>query len=290
MLQDQQNPSEITGAKNVFITSLVSGALAGTSCDILLFPLDTIKTRLQSQHGFFESGGFRRVYQGIGPVLIGSAPAAAVFFITYEGIKDVLQPRVPQRYYAVVHMGAAIMSEVVACLVRVPMEVVKQRKQALLADTHKLKLRTLYRGYGSTVLRDVPFGLVQMPLWEYFKLYWKTRVNRECTPNEGAICGSLSVAISAAMTTPLDVAKTRIMLSNTSVEKEEIKISTMLKEVYRCSGVKGLFAGFTPRVIAFTIGGFIFFGVYEHVRNLCGIFLAEPSTVEGRLVKDTSRV
>lgn len=47
------------------------------------------------------------------------------------------------------------------------------------------------------------------------------------------------VAISAAITTPLDVAKTRIMLSSTSAEKEEVKISTMLKEVYRNHGAKG---------------------------------------------------
>ena len=48
-----------------------------------------------------------------------------------------------------------------------------------------------------------------------------------------------SVAISAAITTPLDVAKTRIMLSSTSAEKEEVKISIMLKEVYRDHGFKG---------------------------------------------------
>lgn len=48
-----------------------------------------------------------------------------------------------------------------------------------------------------------------------------------------------SVAISAAITTPLDVAKTRIMLSSTSAEKAEVKISTMLKDVYRDHGTKG---------------------------------------------------
>jgi len=48
-----------------------------------------------------------------------------------------------------------------------------------------------------------------------------------------------SVAISAVLTTPLDVAKTRIMLSSASAEKEEVKISTMLKDVYRNHGAKG---------------------------------------------------
>ena len=48
------------------------------------------------------------------------------------------------------------------------------------------------------------------------------------------------MAVSAAVTTPLDVAKTRIMLSDTSANKKEVKISTMLKEVYRENGFKGL--------------------------------------------------
>lgn len=71
----------------------------------------------------------------------------------------------------------------------------KQRRQALLENSNptSLGIRTLYRGYGSTLLRDVPFGLLQMPLWEYLKLYWKRQQGRDyCTPFEGATCGALS--------------------------------------------------------------------------------------------------
>ena len=35
-----------------FIISLISGGIAGTTVDVALFPLDTIKTRLQSAKGF----------------------------------------------------------------------------------------------------------------------------------------------------------------------------------------------------------------------------------------------
>ncbi|CAK9808406.1 S-adenosylmethionine mitochondrial carrier protein [Anthophora quadrimaculata] len=258
-----------TSTKNVFLTPLISGALAGTICDFVSFPLDTLKTRLQSQHGFIRSGGFNQLYKGLGPVLIGSAPSASLFFVTYEGIKLVFQPCISEQYHMFIHMTAASVGEMVACLIRVPVEVLKQRRQAFLCDTHRLSLRTLYRGYGSTVIRDLPFGLIQMPLWEYFKLCWKKNKNCECTPVEGAICGSVSVGISAMLTTPLDVAKTRIMLSSTMVDKDEIKISVMLKNVYRESGFRGLFAGFLPRVGGFTISGFIFFGVYEKVREIC---------------------
>lgn len=258
MLQESKSTSSMS-TKNFFLTSLISGALAGTICDFISFPLDTLKTRLQSQHGFLKSGGFKQLYKGLGPVMVGSAPSASLFFLTYESFKIVFEPQISEQYHSIIHMIAASVGEMVACLIRVPVEVVKQRRQALLTDPHKLPLKTLYRGYGSTVIRDLPFGLIQMPLWEYFKFHWKKHMKRECTPLEGALCGSLSVAISASITTPLDVAKTRIMLSNMAIGKDEIKISVMLKKVYCNYGFRGLFAGFLPRVGGFTISGFIFF-------------------------------
>lgn len=41
---------------------------------MVLFPLDTLKTRLQSEQGFKNAGGFKGIYRGIGPQAIGSAP------------------------------------------------------------------------------------------------------------------------------------------------------------------------------------------------------------------------
>lgn len=48
--------------------------MAGTSVDVALFPLDTVKTRLQSAEGFWKSGGFRGVYRGLSVAAAGSAP------------------------------------------------------------------------------------------------------------------------------------------------------------------------------------------------------------------------
>ena len=63
-----------------------------------LFPLDTLKTRLQSAEGFWKSGGFKRIYAGVGPAALGSAPNAALFFLTYEWTKDNLHRQVPQQF------------------------------------------------------------------------------------------------------------------------------------------------------------------------------------------------
>jgi len=50
--------------------------------DIALFPIDTVKTRLQSELGFWRAGGFRGIYKGLAPAAAGSAPTARRFAIS----------------------------------------------------------------------------------------------------------------------------------------------------------------------------------------------------------------
>lgn len=259
---------KVSGTKCTLITSLIAGGLAGTSVDIALFPLDTIKTRLQAKHGFIKSGGFSGLYKGILPVMIGSAPIASLFFVTYEGIKSITQCKVPVKYHSFLHMGAASLAEMVACLIRVPIEVVKQRKQALLLNKRDISLTLLYRGYWSTVVRDMPFSLIQFPIWEYFKKVWGSNMNREILPVESAICGAFAGGISATITTPLDVTKTRIMLAHKTTSVSNLKILYILQDVYSEKGFRGLYAGVGPRVIWITLGGFIFFGTYEEAKTI----------------------
>lgn len=71
-------------AATSFATALVAGGLAGTSVDVALFPIDTLKTRMQSPQGFLKAGGFRGIYNGLGAAAVGSAPGAALFFSSYE--------------------------------------------------------------------------------------------------------------------------------------------------------------------------------------------------------------
>lgn len=53
---------------------LIAGASAGIIVDTTLFPIDTIKSRLQSGPGFSKSGGFSHLYRGLLPVITGSIP------------------------------------------------------------------------------------------------------------------------------------------------------------------------------------------------------------------------
>lgn len=206
-----------------FRTALISGGLAGLSVDVALFPLDTIKTRLQSAQGFIKAGGFHRIYSGLGSAAAGSMPTAAVFFCTYETTKAFSARYLPANLLTVGHMAAASFGEVMACLVRVPVEVVKQRAQTShQASLHVLRTTVysegfggLYRGYLSTAIREVPFSFIQFPVWEFLKSSWAEQQGHAVAPWQSSVCGAVAGGFAAGLTTPLDVAKTRIMLANT---------------------------------------------------------------------------
>ncbi|KAM0748845.1 mitochondrial carrier [Meredithblackwellia eburnea MCA 4105] len=311
-----------------FTTALVSGALAGTAVDTLFFPLDTLKTRLQSAQGFTAAGAFNGVYRGLSSAVIGSAPGAAAFFTTYEKSKHNLKPFINQA--PLLHMTSASIGEIAACLIRVPTENVKQRSQtASSRDLGKLMvvvtslwhsqgLGGFYRGFTTTVSREIPFTCIQFPLYESLKLLLvRRRTQNQSTTDssqlpaiQAAVCGSFAGGLAAAVTTPLDVAKTRIMLSSSSssstgggpssssvgVEVGGGTIPTTpparrthyptsfpktLAIIAREEGVGALFTGIVPRVMWISLGGFVFLGVYEWSKKLVGGVTGEGKAVEG---------
>lgn len=233
---------------------------------------------------------------------MGSAPGAALFFVTYDSTKRFLSTSLqPTRTIRtadgkteikekvggnaaepLTHMVAASLGEIAACMVRVPTEVVKQRAQAsqhassleslkyILSQRHTKGLTglwmELYRGWSITIMREVPFTVIQFPLWEGLK-EWKRRKSGtdKVGAGESAVFGSISGAVAAAVTTPLDVLKTRMMLA-----REKVKVLPLLRQILRDSGPGAFFAGIGPRVFWISAGGAIFLGSYQWACNALG--------------------
>ncbi|OBT79029.1 hypothetical protein VF21_02394 [Pseudogymnoascus sp. 05NY08] len=285
-----------TSTNTSFTSALFSGALAGTTVDLSLYPLDTLKTRLQSPLGFRAAGGFSGIYAGVGSVIVGSAPGAALFFVTYENTKSFLSSRRTARdtldpsaagahewEAPIEHMMAASLGEIAACAVRVPTEVVKQRAQArqfpsslaalssILSQRATIGVpgvwRELYRGWSITIFREVPFTVIQFPLWEAMKK-WRLRTTQRDEGRgkikawESGLAGSMAGATAAGITTPLDVLKTRMMLA-----KEKTGMFVLLRQILRDSGPMAFFSGIGPRIMWISIGGAIFLGSYQWAYN-----------------------
>ncbi|KAM3175812.1 hypothetical protein ACTXT7_007794 [Hymenolepis weldensis] len=276
-------------------TALLSGATAGLCVDLAVYPLDTIKTRLQSMAQSVKPTGHLHLFAGLPAVLFGSAPSAALFFCAYEVTKNRTTSEGIFPWFS--SMMAACIGELVACVIRVPCETIKQRAQAQphlgIVDVFSNSVRSeglvgLYRGYLSTIFRELPFSLIQYPIWEALKRsmqrYNQRRSsgvgNGELSKGQFALCGALAGAFAGACTTPLDVIKTRIMLADTvcafdthlygNMRQSAYSTSnvfTVMRLIHAESGIRGLFAGLLPRVSLLAIGGSIFLGLYDITKS-----------------------
>uniref|UniRef100_A0A2P2LUA3 S-adenosylmethionine carrier 1ic/mitochondrial-like n=1 Tax=Rhizophora mucronata TaxID=61149 RepID=A0A2P2LUA3_RHIMU len=90
----------------------------------------------------------------------------------------------------------------------------------------------LFAGYGSFLLRDLPFDAIQFCVFEQLLLGYKMAAQRELKDPEIAIIGAFSGAITGAVTTPLDVVKTRLMIQGSVNQYKGIFdcVSTIVKE------------------------------------------------------------
>ena len=166
-------------------------------------------------------------------------------------------------------------------------------------------VRGLYRGFGASVATFVPssaiwwasYGGWQSVLWHQLdKFQSKTqKMNRDgddgVERSSGEIlrvqivAGVLTGCTSAALTTPLDVIKTRLQTrgagdATSSIEK---KGSLPLKptwrgtasELIKTHGIGGLYRGLGPRMLSTSIWGTTMVTTYEFLKRLC--MLPPPS-------------
>ncbi|GMF16857.1 unnamed protein product [Phytophthora fragariaefolia] len=141
--------------------------------------------------------------------------------------------------------------------------VYKSLPEALNAIRAAEGIAGFYRGYWSMIAREIPFSFIQFPLWEGLKYQWSKQQNAPVSSLQGAVCGSIAGGVAACITTPLDVVKTRLMLGKDAKGVPYNGTLNTLSRVYTDEGLKRLFSGVGPRTMWISIGGFVFFGMYE---------------------------
>ncbi|KAI9841859.1 MAG: hypothetical protein M1837_000329 [Sclerophora amabilis] len=319
---------------------LLAGAFAAFSIDLLVYPLDTLKTRFQSPDykRLYLTGSnntankrvlFRGLYQGVGSVILATLPSSGAFFITYEAIKSKLIHHNPTRPYSsngsllipqpVIHAAASSVAELVSCFILTPAEVLKQNAQmidrppttaassssgttaisgnATLQALRRFKHPTqLWRGYTALAARNLPFTAMQFPVFEHLKktikAYRDSHSQSTGTLLETGTITALSAgsagAVSAVITTPIDVVKTRIMLNAANekpsgpqphaphtLEAAKSQLSTAAsrgtgwavgRDVLHKEGIRGLWRGGLLRGAWTALGSGLYLGIYESGR------------------------
>ncbi|CAA6667635.1 unnamed protein product [Spirodela intermedia] len=243
--------------------------IAGAFTYVCLHPIDTVKTKLQTKGAAqiyssaidvalktFQASGILGFYRGVSAVIVGSAVSSSIYFGTCELGKSVLG-KLSHYPPLLIPPTAGAMGNIVSSAIMVPKELITQRMQAgaagrswevLLRILEKDGILGLYAGYSATLLRNLPAGIMSYSSFEYLKSFVLSRTGKaNLEPVQSVVCGALAGAISASLTTPLDVVKTRLM---TQIHGEaRNRISDTVRQILVEEGWPGLFRGMGPRVL-----------------------------------------
>ena len=271
--------------KMLVLSTLASAVISGTST-LALHPLDTVKTMLQASQGgtilsvFKDAAklGRRGLYKGIIPATAGAASSQGFRVGVFEAVKlgtKVLLPSIPDLQVQTIASG---MGSFIGTAVRIPCEVLKQRLQAgqytsVWTATSAVMKRDgvsgLFRGSAATLSREIPFYVIGMVAYEQFKkaaLAWsREKRGRDLDTLETVALGALSGAVAAALTTPFDVLKTRLMTQ--AVGAQSVSIRQLAAKLVKEEGPGVLFKGALPRALWIAPVGAMNFAGYELAKN-----------------------
>lgn len=193
------------------------------------------------------------------------------------------------------HFVGGIVGGLISTSVCHPFDLFKVRFSANEGSTK----RPQYKGYfhaASAVLRSKGFSglyqglsahLVASPIsWgAYFYLYQKVRKQVDFFPKfsfaDNLLAGTITGGIVLAVTNPLWVCKTRLILEYENQKQRRYNgLADCLRKIVRNEGFNGLYKGFTPGLIG-TLNGSIQFALYNSMKKWRCAYLGLPE--ESRL-------
>ncbi|MCL7046514.1 hypothetical protein MKW94_011231 [Papaver nudicaule] len=304
-----QNPDSKTTHENDglgFWKFMVAGSIAGMVEHMAMFPVDTLKTRMQmlgassscsgsathSSHHHHQIGRFftsimRKegplgLYRGIAAMGLGAGPAHAVYFSVYEICKKKLGGNEPG-HHPLLHAASGVVATTASDAVLTPMDVVKQRLQLKSSPYSGVKdcvlrmfkeegVKGFYTSYRTTIVMNAPFTAVHFATYEAMK-----KVLNEISPENASeerlmvhvMAGGAAGALAGAVTTPLDVVKTRLQCQGVcgadTFRSSSIRLA--LKQIVAKEGYQALLRGLTPRVLFHAPAAAICWSTYEAMKS-----------------------
>ncbi|RVX75311.1 hypothetical protein B0A52_00664 [Exophiala mesophila] len=257
--------------------NMLAGAFAGIAEHTVMYPVDLMKTRMQiinpSAGGLYTGlshavstiyriEGLRTLWRGMTSVIVGAGPAHAVYFGTYEVVKDLAGGnKADGKHHPLAAATSGACATIASDALMNPFDVIKQRMQVhgstyrSLADCARTVFRAeglsaFYVSYPTTLCMTVPFTATQFMAYESVSQMMNPR--KEYDPITHCVAGGLAGAFAAGITTPLDVIKTLLQTRGLS-QQDEIRnvrglfhAAAIIKKEF---GWVGFMRGWRPRII-----------------------------------------
>jgi solute carrier family 25 aspartate/glutamate transporter 12/13 len=275
------------------------GSIAGAFGAFMVYPIDLVKTRMQNQRSsvvgqqlyknsldcfqkVIRNEGFRGLYSGVLPQLVGVAPEKAIKLT----VNDLVRGKFTDKQSGNIPLWAEIMAGGTAGGCQVvftnPLEIVKIRlqvqgeaikaaaregeqvtKRSALWIVRHLGLVGLYKGASACLLRDMPFSAIYFPFYSHLK---KDFFGESPTKKLGIVqlltAGAIAGMPAAYLTTPFDVIKTRLQVESRKGDTQYTSLRHCAKTVLKEEGFKAFFKGGPARILrsspqfGFTLAGY----------------------------------
>jgi solute carrier family 25, member 39/40 len=175
-----------------------AGMLARTMTATIASPVELVRVRLQAGsngtilsilHRAYREEGLRSLWRGLTPTLARDAPFSAIYWGTYETLKNPARSPLPSRMFRngepnfVTFLASGVGAGGLAGVLTVPADVIKTRQQAAerggmshssVAEIARSILRDegaqgFFRGVGPRVVKVAPACAIMMGSYELFK-------------------------------------------------------------------------------------------------------------------------
>lgn len=269
---------------------LIAGFSAGVVGTVLGYPLDAIKTRMQTtasetRKGFFgtlrhalKTEGPLALYRGIAAPLLSLTILNTLNFSIYSLFKRALS--VPKAldlgtFDVRVAIAGAAVGPLSACI-STPFELLKTRMQVQKSLPPHMQYRNtihaayrivrtdgfrgLYLGHGVNVSREIVFLATYFSIYEHGKsLISSLLPSSLAVPLAGGISGGIGWFVSF----PLDCVKSHIQSNLSGGTAAPLRFFPVFVQIIRSKGIFGLFSGVVPSVLRAFIVSSSRFSAYE---------------------------
>lgn len=290
------DPHQRLKNRDVVITSLVAGAIAGALAKTVIAPLDRTKINFQINKDIpysfraaveflkntYTKEGFVALWRGNSATMARIIPYSAIQFTAHEQWKKLLQVD-RHEDTKVRRFLAGSLAGITSQSMTYPLDLARAR----MAVTDKYSgyrtlrevfakiwqcegPRTFYRGYWATILGVIPYAGMSFFTYdtlkkEYFLLTGDTTPNTVISLLFGATAGIVGQSSSY----PLDIVRRRMQTTGVTVHCADryLTIGTTLSKIYREEGIiGGFYKGLSMNWIKGPIAVGISFATYDHIK------------------------
>lgn len=290
------DPHQRLNNRDVVITSLVAGAIAGALAKTTIAPLDRTKINFQINKDIpysfraalaflrdtYTKEGFVALWRGNSATMARIIPYSAIQFTAHEQWKKLLHVD-RHEDTKVRRFLAGSLAGITSQSLTYPLDLARAR----MAVTDKysgyrtlrevfVKIwqcegpRTLYRGYWATILGVIPYAGMSFFTYDTLKKEYFI-LTGDTTPNTviSLVFGATAGIVGQSSSYPLDIVRRRMQTTGVTANCADryLTIGTTLSKIYREEGIiGGFYKGLSMNWIKGPIAVGISFATYDHIK------------------------